>query len=160
MTEPFWKIDAIDGRILSILQDDASLSVQEIADRVGLSANPCWRRIKQLEAAGIIERRVAIVDGARLGLGVTCHVFVRTNRHDAKWLASFADAVAGISEIVECHRMSGQIDYLLKCIVRDIDHYDRVYKRLIAKVPDLADVSSCFSMERLKYSTRIDVTSG
>ena len=151
------KIDATDRRILALLQDDATLSIQDIADRVGLSSNPCWRRIKQLEAAGVIERRVALVDAAKVGLGVTVFVMIRTGQHNPDWLARFARGVALIPEIVECHRMSGDVDYLLKIIVSDIAHYDRVYQRLIAHVPGLSDVSSTFSMERMKHGTGIDL---
>lgn len=133
------------------------MSIQDVAERVGLSANPCWRRIKQMEAAGIIERRVALVNAAAVGLAVTSFVFIRTSRHDPEWLDCFARAVRDIPEIMECHRMSGSVDYLLKCVVSDIDHYDRVYKKLIARVPGLSDVSSGFSMERLKHGTRLEV---
>jgi Lrp/AsnC family transcriptional regulator len=152
------KLDPIDERILGIIQEDATLTVQEIGDRVGLSATPCWRRIKLLEAAGVIDRRVAILNAASVGLRGVVLVFVRTNRHEADWLAAFAAAIEGIPEIVECHRLTGDIDYMLKCVVRDIDHYDEVYKRLITRVPGLADVSAAFSMERLKQVTKVDVT--
>jgi Lrp/AsnC family transcriptional regulator len=152
------KLDSIDERILGILQQDATLTVQQIGDRVGLSATPCWRRIKLLEAAGVIDRRVAILDAAAVGLKAVVLVFVRTNRHEPGWLEAFAAAIEDMPEIVECHRLTGDIDYMLKCIVRDIDHYDEVYKRLIARAPGLADVSAAFSMERLKQVTRIDVT--
>jgi len=152
------KLDPIDERILGLLQQDATLTVQEIGDGVGLSATPCWRRIKGLEAAGVIDRRVAILNPAALGLFGTAYVFVRTNQHEAGWLERFSSAVQEIPEIVECHRLSGNIDYLLKCIVRDIEHYDDVYKRLIARVPALVDVSASFSMERMKQVTKLDVT--
>jgi Lrp/AsnC family transcriptional regulator len=154
------KLDTIDERILGFLQEDATLTVQDIGDRVGLSATPCWRRIKLLEAAGIIDRRVAILNAAAVGLKAVVLVFVRTNRHKADWLEGFAAAIEGIPEIVECHRLTGDIDYMLKCVVRDIDHYDEVYKRLIARAPGLADVSAAFSMERLKQVTKVDVTTG
>ena len=152
------KIDAIDCRILRALQRDASLSIQQIGDEAGISANPCWRRIKRLESLGIIRKRIAIIDAARLGLGMTCFVSIRTNRHSAEWLDSFAKGVEAIPEIVECHRMTGDVDYLLKIIVADIAHYDRVYRRLVSRVPDLADVSSTFSMEQMKCDTAIDLT--
>ncbi len=152
------KIDALDRKILDILQQNAALSTQEIAERVGLSANPCWRRIKQLEAAGVLVRRVALVDPDKVGLGATAFVMVRTGQHDRKWLADFARAVDMIPEIVECHRMSGDIDYMLKIVVADIAHYDRVYQRLITLVPGLSDVSSTFSMERMKQSTAINLS--
>lgn len=152
------ELDALDERILGIVQEDASLTVQEIGDRVGLSATPCWRRIKNLEAEGVIERRVAIINPAKIGLGSVVFIFIRTSQHDAAWLETFGKSVRDIPEIVECHRMGGQVDYLLKCVVRDIEHYDQVYKRLISTVPGLADVSAGFSMERLKQVTRLDVT--
>lgn len=141
-----------------MLQQDATLTVQQIGDSVGLSATPCWRRIKALEAAGVIDRRVAILNPAALGLHGTAFVFVRTNQHEAGWLERFSRAILELPEIVECHRLSGNIDYLLKCIVRDIEHYDDVYKRLIARVPGLVDVSASFSMERMKQVTQLDVT--
>lgn len=151
-------LDAIDERILAVMQEDASLSVQDVADRVGLSSTPCWRRIKHLESKGVIERRVAIVNAAAVGLPGTTFVFVRTSRHDAEWLENFASAIAAIPEIVECHRLSGNVDYLLKCVVKNIEHYDRVYRRLIGRVENLTDVSSSFSMERLKQVTKLDVS--
>lgn len=150
------KIDAIDRRILKVLQRDASLSMQEVGDEVGLSANPCWRRIRRLEDLGVIERRVALVNPAKLGLGMTCFVSIRTSHHTMHWLDRFAAVIAAIPEIIECHRMTGDVDYLLKILVADIAHYDRVYRRLIAEVPELASVNSTFSMERLKSGTAVD----
>lgn len=152
------ELDSIDRRILGILQEDATCPIQSIADQVGLSTNPCWRRIKQLEERGVIERRVAVVNAEAVGLGMIAYVAIRTNQHDPKWLENFARGVQMIGEIIECHRMSGDIDYLLKILVQDIAHYDRVYQRLIKAVPGLADVSSTFSMEQLKHSSRIDLT--
>ena len=149
------ELDPIDARILDILQQDAGLSVAEVADRVGLSASPCWRRIKRLEDSGVIARRVALVDPARLGLATTVFVAIRTQRHDPEWLEAFQRGVDRIDEVIECHRMAGDVDYLLKLAVRDIAHYDRIYRRLIAAVPDLADVSSSFSMERMKHTTAL-----
>jgi Lrp/AsnC family transcriptional regulator len=151
------ELHPIDRKILRLIQRDASLSVQEIADQVGLSANPCWRRIKIMEASGLIERRVALVNAAKLGLGVTVFVTIRTDKHNPEWLACFAQGIEAIPEILECHRMSGDVDYLLKVVVADIAHYDRVYQALIAKVPGLSDVSSTFSMERLKAGTALPV---
>ena len=151
------KIDAIDRRILEIIQRDATHSIQDIAEQVGLSTNPCWRRIKRMEDAGIIERRVAILNPVKLGLGVTAFVSIRTNKHTPDWLASFAAGILSIPEIIECHRMSGDVDYLLKIAVADIAHYDRIYQELIAAVPGLSDVSSTFSMERLKYGTALAI---
>ncbi len=150
------ELDSIDRKILLALQEDATLSMQALADLVGLSANPVWRRIKRLEDVGVITARVAVVDPQVLGLRLTTFVAVRTSQHEAKWLDTFAKAVRRIPEIIECHRMSGDIDYLLKIIVRDMAHYDKVYKELISAVPGLIDVSSTFSMERLKATSKID----
>ena len=157
MSEPV-KIDTIDAKILGILQDNADISIQGIADAVGLTANPCWRRIKRLESEGVIERRVAVVNPTAVGLGMTAFVTIRTSQHDARWLERFAQAIQDIPEILECHRMSGDIDYLLKVVVADIGHYDRVYQRLISAVAGLIDVTSTFSMERLKHGTRLDLS--
>ena len=108
-----------------------------------------------MEEAGIIKRRVALLDAAKLGLSTTVFVAIRTNRHDPEWLAAFSDGIAAIDEIIECHRMAGDIDYMLKLKVRDIADYDRIYQRLIARVPGLADVTSSFSMEEMKATTAL-----
>ena len=155
MNADYLQLDAIDWGILGVLQHDASLAVHEVGDRVGLSANACWRRIKRLEDSGVIARRVALVDAAKLGLATTVFVAIRTQRHDPAWLEAFSKGVAAIEEISECHRMAGDVDYLLKIVVRDIAHYDRIYRKLIAAVPDLADVSSSFSMETMKATTAL-----
>ncbi len=147
-------IDAADLRILSILQEDASLAVGEVAERAHLSANACWRRIKRLETDGVILGRVALLDAARLGTGVTVFVTIRAAEHSDAWLGEFAAAVRRIPQIVEFYRMSGDIDYLLKIKVADIAAYDGVYKRLIRAVR-LSDVSSAFAMETLKSTTAI-----
>jgi len=147
-------MDQFDRKILSCLQNDATEPVAEIARQVGLSATPCWRRIQKLETAGVIRKRVALLDGERLNLGVTVFVAVRTNRHDSDWLDTFAAAVAEFPEVVEFYRMSGEMDYLLRVVVPDIAAYDRVYKRLIARVA-LADVTSSFAMEQIKYTTAL-----
>ncbi|MEM7662484.1 MAG: Lrp/AsnC family transcriptional regulator [Pseudomonadota bacterium] len=149
-------LDDIDKRILGQIQEDATRSIQEIADAVGLSSNPCWRRIRRMEEDGVIKRRVAIVDAAKVGLGATVFVTIRTKQHDSAWLEAFAKGVRKLPEIIECHRMSGDVDYLLKVVVRDIPHYDAVYQRLIGLVPGLGDVSSAFSMESLKEGTAVD----
>ncbi len=150
------KLDTLDARILSELQRDASTPSAEIAAIVGLSQNACWRRIKRLEDAGVITRRVALVDHAALGLNVTLFVFVRTNRHDEEWLHQFADGVAKIPEVLELHRLGGDIDYLLKVVARDIADYDRIYKKLINVAP-MSDVTSAFSMQAIKATTALPV---
>ena len=145
-------LDEFDRRLLASLQENASLSVNELAEKVGLSPSPCWRRIQKLEAEGYIRARVALLDPKKMNVGVTVFAAIRTNQHNADWLAAFSRAVVGIPEIVEVYRMSGQIDYMLRIVVPDIDAYDQVYKRLIAAI-ELYDVSSTFAMEVLKSTT-------
>jgi Lrp/AsnC family transcriptional regulator len=149
-------MDTIDRALLSLLQDDATTPLQDLASRVGLSVNPCWRRIKRMEAEGIIRARVAVLDPEKLGLKVTVFVRIKIREHTADWVKRFAEAVKSIAEIVECHRIGGDVDYMLKVIVADIADYDRVYKQLIKRVPSLADVSALFSMERIKCTTKIE----
>ena len=147
-------MDRIDRKILDCLQSDATLSVAEIAERVGLSTTPCWRRIQNLEKSGVIRRRVAILDPEKLNVGVTVFVRLKTSRHDHEWLEGFADKVAQMDEVVEFYRMSGDIDYLLRIVVPDIASYDLVYKRLI-KAAAFTDVSSSFALEEIKYTTAL-----
>ena len=149
-------LDAIDRRILRELQADATVPIAELAERVGLSQTPCWKRVKRLTDAGIIERRVAILARERLDLGLVVFVAVRTSRHDEDWLDAFAKGASGFPEVVEFYRMSGEIDYLLKVIVKDIAAYDAFYKRLIAAAP-LQDVSSSFAMEQIKFTTALPI---
>ncbi|HEY2179912.1 MAG TPA: Lrp/AsnC family transcriptional regulator [Caulobacteraceae bacterium] len=151
--------DAADLRILAVLQDDASLSIGEVAARVNLSANACWRRIKRLEEDGLILRRVALLDAERLGAAVTVFVTLRAAEHSETWVDDLAAVVRRIPEIVEFYRMSGDIDYLLKIKVADIAAYDGVYKRLIRGIR-LSDVSSAFAMEELKHTTAIPLPVG
>ena len=150
-------MDALDQKILNLLQEDVTLPVAVVAERVGLTATPCWRRIQKLEEAGIIRRRVALLDREKLNLGVTVFVAVRTNQHNMAWFERFSQAVAEIDEILGFYRMSGEVDYLLHVVVPDIAGYDAVYKRLIAKI-ELSDVSSSFAMEVIKETTRLPLT--
>ena len=147
-------MDRTDKKILALLQEDATPTVAQIAERVGLSATPCWRRIQNLEKRGVIRRRVALLDPGELNVGVTVFTRVKTSQHNIDWLEGFATAVAAIDEVVEFYRMSGDIDYLLKIVVPDIERYDAVYKRLIAAA-DFADVSSSFAMEEIKFTTAL-----
>ncbi|KGE06587.1 MAG: Lrp/AsnC family transcriptional regulator [Paraburkholderia tropica] len=147
-------MDHIDKAILTILQEDSALSVAEVAERVNLTTTPCWRRIQKLEQDGIIARRVALLDAEKLNVGVTVLVEVRTAKHTATWLKRFCEVVTEIPEIIEVYRMSGHIDYLLKVVVPHIAAYDGVYRRLIGEL-EIFDVSSSFSMETIKHTTRL-----
>mgnify|MGYP000190096498 CR=1 FL=1 len=147
-------MNATDKKILKLLQEDASLSVSAIAEKVNLSSAPCWRRIQKLKDEGIIRREVALCDPAKLNVGVTVFVAVKTSQHNAVWLERFARGVADIPQVVEFYRMSGDIDYLLRVVVPDIAAYDAIYKKLI-KIVDLTDVSSSFAMEQIKYTTAL-----
>ena len=148
------KLDAFDLRLLALLQEDASKPLAELAEAVGLSPTPCWRRIQKLEAEGHIKRRVALLDRDKLKAGVTVFIAVKTGRHTMEWLERFHAAVHDLPEIVDFYRMSGDIDYLLKAYVRDIAAYDALYKKLIARI-ELSDVTSMFAMEELKSTTAI-----
>ncbi len=147
-------IDKIDLQILSLLQQDASIPVATIAEKVRLSMTPCWRRIQRLQNDGYIRKRVALLDATKLKVGVTVFVAVKTSRHNQEWFEKFHAAVMKLPEVVEFYRMSGDMDYLLRVVVPDIAGYDAVYKKLI-KTADLFDVSSSFAMEQIKYTTAL-----
>jgi Lrp/AsnC family transcriptional regulator len=149
-------MDAIDRKILAILQVNAGLSIAEVAARVGLSQTPAWKRIQKLEQQGVIKGRVAVLDAKKLSLGLTVFVILRTNQHDDAWLNRFARAVKDMPEITAIWRMAGDIDYLLRVVVKDMEAYDAFYKRLIKRIP-LNDVSSAFVMEELKYTTALPI---
>ena len=149
-------LDAIDRRILDVLQHDATLSFAEIGDRVGLSPSPCWKRIRRLEECGVIVGRVALLNRQALQLGVTVIVSIRAARHNEEWLDQFASGVVRMPEVIEFYRMSGDIDYILKVVARDIEDFDRIYRDLI-KIADLNDVSSTFAMQELKSTTVLPV---
>jgi Lrp/AsnC family transcriptional regulator len=147
-------LDTIDRKILDILQADATVPVATIADKVGLSAAPCWRRIKRMEDDGVIRRRVALIDRRKANVPMTLFVSVRTTRHAVQWLEDFRRVISDISEIVEAWRLTGEVDYLLRIVVPDVDAYDEVYKRLINRL-EFADISSAIAMEEMKYTTAI-----
>jgi Lrp/AsnC family transcriptional regulator len=149
-------MDAIDRKILAVLQDNASLSVAEVGQRVGLSSTPCWKRIQRLEADGVILRRVALIDQEKVGLGITVFVSIETGDHSQEWLARFAEVVRAMPEVMEFYRMAGDVDYMLRVVVSDIQSYDAFYKRLIAAVP-LTNVTSRFAMEKIKLTTSLPI---
>jgi Lrp/AsnC family transcriptional regulator len=143
------ELDRVDREILRLLSADATLSLADIAARVALTPTPCWKRIRRMEQAGIITKRIALIDPGKIGLPVSVFVEVETADHSSAWLACFAEVIAGMEEIVDAWRMSGDVDYLLHVAVPDIAAYDSFYRRLIAAVP-LRNVSSRFAMERMK----------
>lgn len=145
-------MDAIDRKILVALQADANISIADLADRVGLSQTPCWKRVQKLEAAGIITGRVALVAPEKIGLGLTVFVSIETEDHSQPWLARFAAAVSAMPEVMDIYRMAGDVDYLLRVVVVDTAAYDAFYQRLISAVP-LKKVTSRFAMERVKASS-------
>tara|TARA_B100000686_G_C16413856_1_gene773588 strand:+ start:33 stop:491 length:459 start_codon:yes stop_codon:yes gene_type:complete len=147
-------MDRIDRKILELIQEDSTLSVAEIAEQVGLSSTPCWRRLQKLEKEGVVRKRVALLDRDHLNLGVDVFVAVKTNQHNASWFESFATVVVELPEVVEFYRMSGDIDYLMRVVVKDINAFDEFYKKLIQHV-ELYDVSSSFAMEQIKYTTAL-----
>ncbi len=149
-------MDAIDRKILSVVQEDASLSVAEIGQRVGLSSTPCWKRLQRLEAEGVIMRRVALIDPEKIGLGITVFVSIETGDHSQGWLKRFAETVSGMPEVMEFYRMAGDVDYMLRVVVHDMQSYDTFYKKLIATVP-LKNVTSRFAMERIKSTTALPI---
>jgi Lrp/AsnC family transcriptional regulator len=149
-------MDAIDRKILGVLQEDASLSVAEIGNRVGLSSTPCWKRIQRLEGEGVIQKRVALVDQDKVGLGVSVFVSIETGDHSQGWLGNFAEVVGAMPEVMEFYRMAGDVDYMLRVVVTDIAGYDAFYKKLIAAVP-LKNVTSRFAMEKIKSTTSLPI---
>lgn len=150
------EIDALDRKIMAELQRDGTLSVDRLSERVALSRNACWRRLRRLEDEGYITGRVALVDADKVGLGLSVFILVRTSHHDPDWLAKFRAAVVSFPEITGVYRMSGDLDYVLRARVSDVRAYDRLYQRLIAKVP-LSDVSASFVMEEIKETTVVPV---
>lgn len=152
MGDPLAKLDQIDRRILTELMTDASLSVAVIADRVGLTQTPCWKRIQRLEAEGVITRRVAIVDPTRVGLGLTAFVEIVAADHSEAWRGALREAIAAMPEIMEVHRMAGEVDYLLRVVVPDMAAFDGFYQAFTKRVPTKG-VTSRFSMEVMRAST-------
>jgi Lrp/AsnC family transcriptional regulator len=147
-------VDQIDRKIIDILQHDATVPIAAIAEKVGLSPGPCWRRIKKLESEGVIVRRVALVDRRKANVPMTIFVAVKAPRHAAEWLAAFRKLIAGVPEIVEAWRLTGETDYLLRIVVPDVMTYDMVYQRLIARL-EFSDVNSSIAMEEMKFTTAI-----
>lgn len=145
-------LDRVDREILRILQADANVPIATIADRVGLSQTPCWKRIRRLELDGVITKRVALLNPEKIGLGITVFVSIQAPDHSQDWLSLFAESVSGMPEVMEFYRMAGDVDYMLRVVVSDMTAYDAFYKRLISTV-HLKNVTSRFAMERIKSET-------
>jgi Lrp/AsnC family transcriptional regulator len=149
-------MDRIDRDILRILQADANIPIATIAEKVGLSQTPCWKRIRRLETSGVIEKRVALLNPEKIGLGITVFVSIQAPDHSETWLRTFADTVSSMSAVMEFYRMAGDVDYMLRVVVADMAAYDAFYKRLISAVP-LKNVTSRFAMERIKSETAYEI---
>ena len=147
-------MDKFDRSILDILQLDCTRSVADIAERIGLGTTACWRRIQKLEEGGLIRRRVALLDAQQLNVGVTVFAALKTREHNAQWLKDFNARIATLPQVLECYRMAGDTDYLLRLAVPDIAGYDAVYKQLI-QIPGISDISSSFAMETIKQETAL-----
>ncbi|MBB3291699.1 Lrp/AsnC family transcriptional regulator [Mitsuaria sp. BK045] len=151
------KLDSIDRKLLELLQKDSAMQIADLANEVGLSSTPCWRRVQRLKEAGVITANVVLLDRMKVNVGVTVFVSVRTNTHSQAWFERFRATVEAIPEVVEFYRMSGDVDYLLRVVVPDIAAYDQVYKRLIHNT-ELFDVSSSFAMEEIKFTTALPLS--
>lgn len=152
-------MDEVDRKLLELLQEDATTPMSDLADRVGLSTTPVWKRVQKLEQAGVIRRRVALVDPQRVGVGLIVFVAIEVQEHTPDWLACFASAVAAMPEVMDAYRMAGEVDYMLRVAVAGMAEFDGFYKRLIAAVP-LKNVTSRFAMERLKGTTAYPLAPG
>lgn len=150
-------MDKQDLLLLRSIQQDSSLSTGELAEKVGMSKSACWRRLQKLTADGVIKKQVAILDAQKLNLPLTVYISIRTNEHNDNWASQFQEVTKNISGILEVHRMSGDLDYLLKAVVEDMQGYDKLYKQLIKA--ELFDVSSSFVMETMKQTTELPLHS-
>jgi len=148
-------LDDHDLNILRCLQENADFSMAELGEKVGLSHTPCWRRIKRLEAEGIIRKRVTLLNPKILNLGVTVHAYLVIKHHDEASLNAFETAVADVAEIVECYATSGEKDYVLKIVVEDVEHYEKFLKQTLVHLPNVASVNSTFALKQVKYTTEL-----
>lgn len=148
------RLDRIDRRILARLQRDSSPSVSDLAEEVGLSMTPCWRRIQRLEQDGYIKKRIAILDRNLLNARVTVFIAIKTQEHSIEWIERFHNATSDMAEIVDIYRMSGEVDYLIRAFLPNIEAYDALYKKLIIQLP-VANITSMFAMEEIKSTSEV-----
>ncbi|CAM3003024.1 Lrp/AsnC family transcriptional regulator [Vibrio rarus] len=148
-------IDKIDKKLLSLLQSNATLSLNELAEAVNLTTTPCWKRLKRLEEEGVIQKRVALLEPEKLGLAFTAFVFIKTCDHSHEWYQHFAETVSEFEQVMEFYRMAGDYDYMLKVLVKDMPSFDAFYKMLVNSVSGISNVTSTFAMESIKYTTEL-----
>lgn len=151
-------LDAIDKKILELLQRDATVPVAEIAERVGLSGSTCWRRINLLEEAGVIRARTALLDAKALGLEVTVFANVKLSAHGRRSLSEFEEAIAVFPEVTECYTMSGEIDFLLRIVTKDIAAYELFLRATLLQMPSVQEVHSHIALSQVKYTTELPLT--
>ncbi len=151
-------LDKIDRKLLSLLQEDCTLSLQALADAVNLTTTPCWKRLKKLEDDGVVRAKVALLDPEKLGLGLTAFVLIKTQQHSSEWYCKFVCVVEDMPEVLGFWRMAGEYDYLMRVQVADMKRYDDFYKRLVNGIPGLTDVTSSFAMEQIKYTTALPIS--
>ncbi|RTZ16924.1 Lrp/AsnC family transcriptional regulator [Vibrio aquaticus] len=153
------ELDKIDRKILDLLQNDGTLSLSDVAEQVNLTTTPCWKRLKKLEEAGVIQKRVALLNPEKLDLSFTAFVLVKTSDHSQEWYNQFVSTASEFPEVMEFYRMAGEYDYMLKVLVKDMQCFDRFYKKLVNSVEGLSNVTSTFAMEPLKYTTALPISS-
>lgn len=157
MTPSESRLDSYDLRILRALQTNAEYSMTELGELVGLSHTPCWRRIKRLEQDGLISRKVALLNPEHLDLGVTVHAYLTIKSHDEESLNAFEQAVQQVREIVECYSTTGEKDYLLRIVTRNVDDYERLLKKTLVHLPNVASVNSTFALKQVKFTTELPI---
>lgn len=148
-------LDRTDRMLLHLLQQDSSISLNELAESVNLTTTPCWKRLKKLEDCGVIKKRVALLNPEAIGLCFTAFVMLKTSNHSHEWYETFVEVVSDYPEVMEFYRMAGEYDYMLKVLAKDMRHFDAFYKKLVNSVEGLSDVTSTFAMEPLKYTTEV-----
>ncbi len=151
------KLDKVDSQLLTMLQQDCTLSLSELAERVNLTTTPCWKRLKRLEEEGVIKKRVALLDPEKLGLCFTAFVQVKTSDHSHEWYQQFVETVVELPEVMEFYRMAGEYDYMMRVLVEDMKAFDNFYKQLVNRVDGITNVTSTFAMESLKSSTVLPI---
>ncbi len=150
-------LDATDKKIITLLQQDASLSLQQLSEQLNLTSTPCWNRIKRLEKEGVIQKRIALIDPEKVGLELIAFVQIKTQQHSEVWLRNCVQQVKGFAQVLEFYRMAGEYDYLLKVIVKDMRSYDHFYQQLVNDVDGLTDVNTSFAMQQLKFTTELPI---